>query len=426
MAGKKKYSPPKDLVNKLQHLNFQVQSALPPLAISAPRVRDTRKLAQAMTMSQTLLDQQASPPSTSRLQEPLVPKIELRNVQTPSSPQVSLASRTGQASSTPQDILAPPVILAVQPAPTNQGVQLPQVRVPRPLNPLFTDVNETPHILDESGPFVEIPVFSTLQSAQHLPSSNSQSQAEAMQAFSETGSRIFRNTMNQRAPKPRINPFAGRLDGPGAPVLPIHDSKSEMNSVDPLPSFTEDVNASFNELMRGLRGYQGHVTVQLQFGRIILGNVHSKHISTKERDKLLSARDLQNLLLNSAEHSPTAHFTDILTTVPAEIQYMIGLKARDGKNLWESKVFSWEVTYEFIFFDNSTAEITRVPFMIEINGETFATQVKTRRSLGDMYVHGTKRHWDFKIAAVGHGNSRILEEKYGDLATILVASLYIP
>lgn len=251
-----------------------------------------------------------------------------------------------------------------------------------------------------------------------------QNQTAKKQLVPEPETRVFHRTMNQRAPKPtKLNHFAGRLERPFSPPKSTTSSKSN-SLTDPLPDFIEEINQSFKELMTGLRGYRGKVVVQAEFGRIILGRFHPKQLSVGSKEHLLDGAYLQKILLEPTEYGPTVDFTSVLTAVPAEIQYMVNLKGKGDQNLWEmNKVAKWNTTYEFVFTDPRDL---LYPVMIEIDAETFIAQIKARCRLGNLFIHGTKRHWDVKVAAIGYGNNRALEDKYGDLATAIQSSLYIP
>ena len=280
-------------------------------------------------------------------------------------------------------------------------------------------------LLDEDDPAVEALDFKILDpTIQAIQGPQLQNPTEKEQFVREPETRVFHQTMKQRAPKPNPYHFASRLERPFSPPRSIASSQSGKTSADPLPDFVEELNQSFKELLSGLRGYRGKVVVQAEFGRIILGRCHPKWITKGEDHHFLDNAFLQKMLVEPTEYGPTADFTSVLTTIPAEIQYMVNMKDEVGQNLWQAdKVSRWSTTYEFVFTDPRNP---LYPVMIEIDAETFVAQIKTRCRLGNLFIHGTKRHWDLKVAAIGYGNSRILKEKYGELATALQTSLYIP
>jgi len=250
--------------------------------------------------------------------------------------------------------------------------------------------------------------------------------SEGMQPLSEVATRSFHNTMNQHAPKPKPNPFAGRL--PGLPPNPIKAAPAIVNEiqvVDPLPEFVKEINQSFATMMERAQGFRGEVEVQAEFGRVLLNNIHRKHITSREStDTLHSTEQLQSMLLDEGPGFDT-FFTNILTTAPGEIPYLLNLTDRDGKELWDKeKVSVWSVKYELCFADKAAPETPW--FTIEIDAETFVTQIKSWRSLGNIFIHGLGRHWDFRIAANGYESGWRLEEEYSGLATAIELSLHIP
>ncbi|KAL2070674.1 hypothetical protein VTL71DRAFT_13700 [Oculimacula yallundae] len=356
------------------------------------------------------------------LMEPLKPIIlhqkPLQPLQPPPQPQQSLPVVTQQVHRT--HVRSASHTVAITPQPNSSNRRLFSETIAR-------SSRVQPSLLDEEDPFagsLSIGVLAPITRAQKI-----QDEPEKEQLFRESEARVFHQTMNQRAPrpkqnhsasKPKHNPFAGRLDRPFSPT------KSTVSAplADPVPEFVEEVNRNSKELMAGLRGYRGKVVVQAEFGRIIIGKLHHKHLSSKDHLRLLDGPFLQGLLLHPTQYGPTVDFTSVLTAVSAEIQHMVNMKSQSGQDLWEKdKVARWNTTYEFVFTD---LQNPLYPVMIEIDAETFVAQIKARCRLGNLFVFGTKRHWDVKLAAIGYGDSRALEDKYGDLATEVQSSLYIP
>jgi hypothetical protein len=61
-----------------------------------------------------------------------------------------------------------------------------------------------------------------------------------------------------------------------------------------------------------------------------------------------------------------------------------------------------------------------------MNAETFQAILTEPRDLGNIYTHGTKRAWDFRIAAFGGERTEMTDQKYGEVVDSLKRSLYIP
>ncbi|KAK0119916.1 hypothetical protein ONS95_011341 [Cadophora gregata] len=277
-------------------------------------------------------------------------------------------------------------------------------------------------LLDEDDPVLESLEYKILDPIFKRP--GFQMQTEKEQSEHEPDNRVFHQTMKQRAPKPNPHHFASRHERPFSPPMSAASSQPGKSLTDPLCDLVEEMNQSFRELLAGLRGYRGKVVVQAEFGRIILGRLHPKWITQGSDHHLLDGVFLHKMLIQPTEYGPTADFTSVLTTIPAEIQYMVNMKGRGEQNLWQADIVSgWSTTYEFVFTDPRDP---LYPVMIEIDAETFVAQIKARCRLGNLFIHGTKRHWDLKVAAIGYGNSQILENKYGELATAIQATLFIP
>lgn len=326
-----------------------------------------------------------------------------------------------------------------------------QKLAPTPLPPSTPSVprNSAPVLESKSGCLINLSDVSAVQdlleddafqqnfnfaALQPSPSQPSKLVNESQQNTDEVSSRIFRSTMNQMAPKGKKNPanrFAGRLEVPEpVPFRNRSPTKTEslVNSatIDPLPDFVDDVNKAFKDMVTTLRGFRGQLEAKVDFGRIILRHFHPKQLSNKEGDKVNThdAAFLRYLLFNRTSRGPTCYFTSVFTTVAGEIPHMLTMKSKSGELLWAQKSEGWTVILEFTFRDKTAVSPTY--FTVEINGEDFQTCIKKKRELGNVYIHGTKRHNDIRIAATGSESSRALEEKYGHLATALEKSLWIP
>jgi hypothetical protein len=257
------------------------------------------------------------------------------------------------------------------------------------------------------------------------PASPASSQPETLQAVSEVETRTFRKTMSRKAPK--RSPFAGRLplSDPPRPRQGAKEVKAPINTpAEPLPEFRSDLAISFEKMMDGIRGFRGQVIVQAEFGRILLRRLPKKIVSTKEADHSLEPEHLRTLLprtLNGPK-GPMVFFTNVLTSVPAEMDFLVDMKDRDGQAMWVGKRASWTVMYEFLVTDMKTAR----PFTIEMDAESFVTQMKIRHGLGGIYVHGIKRHWDFQLAAVGFEVGKNVDQSYRDLSDAINRTLFIP
>jgi hypothetical protein len=193
--------------------------------------------------------------------------------------------------------------------------------------------------------------------------------------------------------------------------------------IDPLPAFVQELEESFQDMMKPAQGFRGKLQVQAEFGRILLNSIHKKHVTSKDStDNLKGSESLQKLL-DSADFTT---FTNVLTTSPGEMLFILNLSDCNGKERWDKGSKDWAAEYEFCFIDNLAAAHQNPRFRVVIDAETFVTQIKRYRPLGSIYVHGVTRHWDFQLTATGVESDRGLREKYGELATAVESSLHVP
>lgn len=253
---------------------------------------------------------------------------------------------------------------------------------------------------------------------------------EAMQAVDEVATRTFHSTMKHRAPKPthksktsgsKTFSHAGRLEQPSPPSSkqPVPNHLTNVN--DQTCQFIADLKANFVELLRGLRGFQGELNIQADFGRILL-KVAQKHITGADSEQSMAPHMALEIL--EAPYAAPTVFTKILTVLPADMSALIEMKDCSGAYLWKQVRTSWDVLYEFLCVDTRTRK--HRPFTIEIDGERLSCQAKTRLHLGAINVHGVKRHWDFRVSATGVHTESDIDPIYGEFAKIVRDSLHIP
>jgi hypothetical protein len=270
------------------------------------------------------------------------------------------------------------------------------------------------------------PVMQPLSPNTHTTQSPNTSRlgSENLQRLSEVETRTFHNTMNQRAPKPKQNPYAGRLpELPQKPSRKIADWAKIIPVIDPIPEFIQEMEENIRYLMQPAQGFRGQVQVQAEFGRILLNSINRKHITPKgATDNTKSSEQLQSLF-GSEEF---AFFTNVLSTSPGEMPYLLNLTDSKGNGLWDmTEQAAWTVEYEFCFVDR-LASHGRSRFRVVINGENFTMRIEKARPLDDLYIHGTCRHWDIKISATGIESGESLREKYDSLAQAIQSSLHVP
>ena len=259
--------------------------------------------------------------------------------------------------------------------------------------------------------------------------------AEALQPVDEVGTRRFHSTMNKKAPKPNSSKKGpnqkasgsyslGGLELPSPSCTPRPSPTIATSAVDPTAEFVAAVNNSFHELVQRLRGFQGEVTVEAEFGRILMKRIPRKGIALGDSEASLDSATALGLLENAIGVQPIAVFTKILTVLPADISYLVEMRDRQGQAIWDKNQCGWSVSYEMLCVDSRSGRLQ--PFTIEIDGEKLEARAKTRRGLGEINVHGIKRHWDFRISATGIETTENVDAAHTEFAEVVKKTLHIP
>lgn len=228
--------------------------------------------------------------------------------------------------------------------------------------------------------------------------------------------------------KNKVNPFHGRLPAP-SPPRPLRQTprtKLVNDTVDPLPEFVLQVNSEFEALVNPLRGHSGEIKVRLEFGRIILKDIPRTAIARYDTTKSLSVEEILKIL-KPVNGVPHAYFTNVLTTVPSDIHFILDMKNHSGQKMWntDSTPAAWRVIYEFICHHQGA--LMYLPTSLEVHGNTGGSQrrLRQKRDFGHINVHGTKRQWDFRIAAAGYEIEDNIEPLYKRLGEEVSGSLYV-
>jgi hypothetical protein len=165
-----------------------------------------------------------------------------------------------------------------------------------------------------------------------------------------------------------------------------------------------------------MRNWQGDIRLEARFGRILIRNPHKRFFESYfsfEEETVI-----QHLHENSP-YQPTTDFTRILTTFPAEAQYLIHLKEENGYPMWRPTA-SRSVKYELDWTDQDTND----SYLLEINAETFTSRVKFNPwETEQVLVHCPLRLWDFAINA---SKLRNADQDETGLWREICDSLYIP
>ncbi|POS87467.1 hypothetical protein EPUL_001041 [Erysiphe pulchra] len=192
-----------------------------------------------------------------------------------------------------------------------------------------------------------------------------------------------------------------------------------------LESFQQNLNSNFESMMKNLRAFKGELSVEAQFGRIIIHGIKDMYVSKKGESEKTYDEESARRILNEPELNMLApNFTKIITTIPAEIQFISDMKDSHGFKCWLQEEKDLSSFYELYFLDKNVLQNNK--FMIEINTENFECRIKTTSEFGILYVHGTTRIWDFRISATGINSGERLKIKHDELVDMISSSLFIP
>lgn len=196
--------------------------------------------------------------------------------------------------------------------------------------------------------------------------------------------------------------------------------------MDPLPEFSLRVNNEFEDLVSPLRGHRGEIKVRVEFGRIILKDLPRKAVTKDDSTKSHGAEELFSIL-EPVNGVPLTFFSNILTTVPSDMHFLMDIKDRFGQKLWntEEKPVTCRVIHEFIC--HRKGALVYSPVSLEVHGDTGGSQrrIRQKRDYGQINIHGTKRQWDFRIAAAGYETEDNIDPIYKLLGEEIGGSLYV-
>ncbi|RKF76626.1 hypothetical protein GcM1_225001 [Golovinomyces cichoracearum] len=208
--------------------------------------------------------------------------------------------------------------------------------------------------------------------------------------------------------------------------------ESPTKSLAPTPSesntsevFNEDIGSAFRSLMAKVSASSEEAVIQANFGRIILHGIHNTFVSNKgESERTFEEARTRGILMDAAINFMLPSFTKIITTIPAEIIHISEVKDEYGNQYWARKENQAPLHYELYFLDKMATANNKL--MVEINSKNYAINIKKTSELANIYVHGAKRFWDFRISATGTGNRKYLEIIHKELIEMISSSLFTP
>lgn len=190
---------------------------------------------------------------------------------------------------------------------------------------------------------------------------------------SEKDSRSFRSTMNQKAGN----------------IFPEFD-----------PKMMPYIKDTLKYLMASLRMWPGAVDLRIDLGRFTFLQVKTSRIQQKGKDddeKYYNLNAMQQYL--SKKHTSNEHiiFTQVLTTLGADANYMAKMKDDRGNPMWMRSVNGRSSTYEFTCRLNPRGS-DHFDFVVEVDAVNFTMTVKPyEKDQNCIAVHCTERVWDFQL-----------------------------
>lgn len=241
---------------------------------------------------------------------------------------------------------------------------------------------------------------------------------EKVHINSEVDSRLYHNTMRQGASKgSKSKAPAGKSNmNPAAPPFKPQAEKSVIpKPADPTEQFTEAMSKKIRLLLTSMRIWQGEVQFEAQFGRVILRSLANNVVAWGDSQLSHTIQDMDWVL---GWHSKTMGFTEILTTLGADAQWVVDLKNASNEPMWKNAP-KRSVKYEFECYDEKSS----TSFMVEIDAGTSETKVKSLpKEIGAVWVHCTMRNWDYRLTATGSKN---LEKEHGHIASEIAKNIFI-
>lgn len=245
----------------------------------------------------------------------------------------------------------------------------------------------------------------------------------------EIASRIFHNTMRQRAGKGnRKDVIKGKTSKAKSTYMkevaslfnpaPTQAHARHVEDLpDPTSDFCQQLEIILRESLDCMRSWDGGCIMEAQIGRIIIGNIHDHFINSDHEPH--SKQQLPAKTITLLREMGESMFTRVLTTLPIEIEPLLLQEDARGKKLWSSSVPIWTVSYEIIGANPRDQEAV----ILEIDAETFEIEAfSSPKHFGEIYTHAIKRNWDVRFEATG---KTVTREKYAGLMKDIKTNAYI-
>lgn len=307
----------------------------------------------------------------------------------------------------------------------------------------YVEDGPTGHLDSPSAPALEASFVADVPSpSSHLSRTSDSSVKERMQAISEVDTRKFYKTMRQQAAastqskrSTKANQKAKKqaviVEAWGTPAPAMESSTKRKPS--PEPSTWKErelgrLNADEDDHIRNLfmalhptlcalQKFSGMVSIELQFGLILVHNVPKtyaeKVVDEKSWDRLF--RPQHGL------RSPGTKFTNMLTSSGADIDYILGLTNKEGQLFFSEEPSVRNISYDFHCQTKSNQSIT---ISVDSSGMTVVTRPETL--LGAVNLHCPQHIWDLRAAVKGSQEySRGVDKGTDSAIESLIDNLYV-
>ncbi|KAI0525795.1 hypothetical protein F5B22DRAFT_657072 [Xylaria bambusicola] len=335
----------------------------------------------------------APPPHSPLLDiEPIVDLVQDNCAKLPSS-NIITVNGAGDDEKQPTDSMR----FAADETTTSVGFEQPKSKTDCPFELLWNKCRPA-HVGASLRPAEDQNKNSVLSVSQLTETSNPQ-----VDQNSESGSRSFHMTMNQKA---------------GARTA----QRNIFPDID--PNIITSINKSLEILLAPLRMWPGNVDLRIDLGRFCFLNVKRSRIQEAGDDddeKYYMLEQIRSESNKRHKANEKLYFTRVLTTLGVEANYIALMSDNDGKPMWKRPSEGRSSTFEFIC--RKALQDGELNFFVEVDTRNFTHKIRVFKPDQNCFmVHCTKRVWDFRLTLSA---SPELDDACQQFAEDLVGSLRV-
>ncbi|KAI3332179.1 hypothetical protein HD806DRAFT_479730 [Xylariaceae sp. AK1471] len=185
------------------------------------------------------------------------------------------------------------------------------------------------------------------------------------------------------------------------------------------------IKESLVSLMAPLRTWPGIVDLKVELGRFCFLNLKKSHIQKpgdNNEEKHYQLENIHRELNKRHTADDQLYFTQILTTLGADANFISRLEDSNGKQMWQRPGDGRSSVYEFTC-RSKTLEGGDFNFIVDIDAVNFTSKIRHFSPDKNWFaVHCTKRVWDFRLVL---SVSEDLNKVCGQFAEALLRSLRV-